>query len=242
MAQHTASIAELLSLLRDGDITNPRAIFAGHNATFLADVTLGAASCPAVYKPRDGETPLWDFPEGTLYRREYLAYRVSEALGWSLVPPTAIREGPHGVGSLQLFIEAMPEVHYFNLVETRRDDLVPMAIFDCLINNTDRKGGHVLQAKSDGHLWGIDHGLAFHTEPKLRTVMWDLDEEPLPDGLRPTIHRLCDHHDLRKELMAHLSRQEVDAFYKRAEAVAAAKTVPFKLFADRWRPYPWPPL
>ncbi len=242
MAQRTDMNPQILSLLRDGDIVNPRAILTGHNATFLADVILGDDSCQAVFKPRDGETPLWDFPDGTLYRREYLAYRVSQALAWEIVPPTVIRQGPHGIGSLQLFIDAVPEAHYFTIVETRRAHLVPMAIFDCLINNTDRKGSHVLQARSNGHLWGIDHGLAFHPQPKLRTVMWDLDEEPLPDGLRPSLHRLCDDGGLRKELTAHLSQQEVNAFYKRAEAVAAAKTLPFKLFADRWRPYPWPPL
>jgi uncharacterized repeat protein (TIGR03843 family) len=242
VAQRAASIEESLALLRDGEFASLRPIHAGHNATFLAEVTLGGGSCTAVYKPRDGETPLWDFPRGTLYRREYLAYRVSRALGWEIVPPTVIREGPHGPGSLQLFIEAVPEAHYFTILEKRRADLVPVALFDCLINNTDRKGGHVLQAKADGRLWGIDHGLAFHAEAKLRTVMWDLEEERVPEGLRPAIRRLCDDPALRQELTAHLSRQEAEAFYGRVEATAAAKTIPFARFADRRRPYPWPPL
>ncbi|MBM4405344.1 MAG: SCO1664 family protein [Chloroflexi bacterium] len=242
MAQRTKASSATLSLLRGGEVTNPRAIPAGHNAAFLVDVRQGDAACKAVYKPRDGERPLWDFPYGTLYRREYLAWRVSEALGWEIVPATAIREGPYGIGSLQLFIEAVPEAHYFTIQEQRRADLTPIAVFDCLINNTDRKGGHILQAKGDGRLWGIDHGLSFHAEPKLRTVMWELDKAPLPASLVPAIATLCHDEALTKEITSHLAPGEVTAFYQRVEALAAARAISFKPFADRRRPYPWPPL
>ena len=242
MAQQSPSTGGALAVLRDGEIVKSQTLFAGHNAAFLIDLRLDGTVCQAIYKPRAGETPLWDFPDGTLYRREYLAYRVSESLGWGIVPATVIRDGPHGIGSAQLFIDALPQVHYFTLLEKRRAALVPFALFDCLINNTDRKGGHILQSKGDGRLWGIDHGLSFHSEPKLRTVMWDLEDEAVPDELRPAIAQLCEEPGLRRELTSHLARQEVEAFYKRVEVVAQATTAPLKAFADGWRPYPWPPV
>ena len=132
----------------------------------------------AVYKPRRGEAPLYDFPDGTLYRREFAAYVVSEAIGWHLVPPTVIRDGPYGVGTAQLFIDAQPKRNYFTLREDRSDDLKPMAAFDVFANNADRKGAHCLLDPED-RIWGIDHGLTFNVDYKLRTVIWDFSGQPV---------------------------------------------------------------
>ena len=136
----------------------------------------------AVYKPARGERSLWDFPDG-LYRREVAAYELSEALGWGLVPPTVVRDdGPFGPGSLQLFVEADYEQHYFTLLDDGGHDedvLRAICAFDIVANNADRKSGHVLRGP-DGRLWAIDHGLCFHRQPKLRTVIWDFADEAVP--------------------------------------------------------------
>ncbi len=136
-----------------------------------------------MYKPTRGERPLWDFPPASLAGREVAAYLVSEALGWRLVPPTIYRKkGPLGPGSLQAFVEHDPEYHYFTFNESDRQRLRPVALFDLLINNADRKGSHVLLDEQD-HMWLIDHGVCFHVEDKIRTVIWDFAGEPFPDAL-----------------------------------------------------------
>jgi len=143
------------------------------NATFLVKIFVDEVEqCQAIYKPLKGEQPLWDFEPG-LFRREVAAYELSEALGFDLVPPTVVRDGPFGEGSVQWFIEANPELHYFTFIEDHpetHDQLRLMAIFDIVANNTDRKGGHVL-LDSNGHIWGIDHGVCFSADFKLRTVI-----------------------------------------------------------------------
>lgn len=155
----------------------------GSNYTFLARLDGGVAGEGlAVYKPRRGEAPLWDFPDGTLYQRERAAYLVSEALGWGFIPPTIIREGPHGIGSAQLFIPSFKGASYFTFREERAPDLQIMALFDCLTNNADRKAGHCLLGV-DGRVWGIDHGLTFNEAPKLRTVIWEFKGTPIPRNL-----------------------------------------------------------
>src|SRR5581483_3981492 len=158
----------------------------GSNYTFAALLVGDDDSrCYGVYKPRRGEVPLRDFPNGTLYKREVAAYRLSRHLGWDLVPPTVAREeGPHGVGSLQLYVEPRAGAggQYERLRETHRCDLQRMAVFDLLVNNADRKGGHCLLDVRD-HVWGIDHGLTFHYVPKLRTVIWDYCGERIPAEL-----------------------------------------------------------
>lgn len=150
------------------------------NATLLVEVC--GTDLRGIYKPLAGERPLWDFDPG-LYLHEVAAWRLSEALGWGLVPPTVVCDGPHGEGSLQLFVEFDTAEHYFTLLENRpdlHDDLRKMAIFDIIANNTDRKGGHVLLGL-DGRIWGIDHGVCFSPEFKLRTVIWDFAGETIPD-------------------------------------------------------------
>ena len=157
------------------------------NATFLVNATLDDVEVPAVYKPQRGERPLWDFPEGTLCNREVAAYELSDALGWSIVPETVLRDGPYGIGMVQRFVDHDPDDHYFTLLEAHLDDFQRFAAFDVLANNADRKGGHCLQAKFDGHIWGIDHGLTFNAVDKLRTVIWDFAGEPVPDGILATV-------------------------------------------------------
>ena len=181
-----------LRLLECGEVEIEGRMPWSSNATFLTAVRSGDAECRAVYKPGRGERPLWDFPNG-LYRREVAAYLLSEALGWGLVPPTLIREGPLGEGSFQLFIEADFEQHYFTLYEQRPDlhpQLLAMGAYDVLANNTDRKSGHVLLGPGD-RIWGVDQGLCFAADFKLRTVIWDFGGEELPPSLLATIEPLA---------------------------------------------------
>ena len=176
--------ARQLALLRDGAVDIVGRMPWSSNATFLVDVALGEQHAQAIYKPLRGERPLWDCERG-LHRRELAAYLLSEALGLDLVPPTIIRDGPLGEGSLQWFVDADHEQHYFTLHESRsdlHDALRTVAVFDLLANNTDRKSGHVL-IDVDGHVWGIDHGLCFAAEFKLRTVVWEFGGEEIPAAL-----------------------------------------------------------
>ncbi len=196
--------------------------------------------CPllAVYKPHRGERSLWDFPDG-LYRREVAAHALSEALGWGLVPPTVLRhDGPFGVGSLQLFVEADYEQHYFTFLEEgdREDELKVFCAFDVVANNADRKSGHVLHA-SDGRLWGIDHGLCFHSERKLRTVIWDFAGEAVPGTVLADLERfLAD--GLPDDLTALLHRAECESLLDRAARLVEDGVFPEP--AGDWHPYPWP--
>ena len=231
----------ILSALSSGTIELKGQFVWGSNYTFLVQVTQGDETRPAVYKPARGERPLWDFPEGTLAQREVAAYVVSRALGWDLVPPTVLRpDGPAGAGSLQLFVDADPERHYFTFTEAEKQRLRPVAVFDLLINNADRKGGHVLLGESD-HLWLIDHGVCFHAEDKLRTVIWDFVGEPIPRELLAALRRLrqalLDDDALRTELGGLLAAEEVEALQARTDRLLRLKRFP-PPGADR--PYPWP--
>ena len=203
-----------------------------------ADGGSGPDPLLAVYKPRRGEQALWDFPDG-LYRREVAAYRLSEALGWELVPPTVVREdAPFGPGSLQLFIEADYEQHYFTLMEDggREDELRRFGAFDIVANNADRKSGHVLRA-SDGRLWGIDHGLCFHVHHKLRTVIWDFAGEKVPAGVVADLEQFVAD-GLPTDLDDLLSPDEGDAVLERASRLVRTGRFPEPV-GDR-PPYPWP--
>jgi uncharacterized repeat protein (TIGR03843 family) len=190
----------------------------------------------AIYKPHRGERPLWDFPGG-LYKREIAAYELAVALGWDCVPITVERDGPLGVGSLQRFVVADFEEHYFTLYEDEsfHPQLMRLCAFDLVSNNTDRKGGHVL-VDADRHLWGIDHGLSFHAEYKLRTVIWEFAGEPLPSDLADDLDRLIAD-DLPEPLAELLDPFERDALRTRARALLSAGRFP----ADpTGRRYPWP--
>lgn len=212
----------------------------GSNYTFLVEVHHEGASYPAVYKPSRGEQPLWDFPENTLASREVAAYIVSEALGFHFVPYTTLRDdGPHGGGSLQQFIEYDPQYHYFNFTPEDRQLLRPVALFDLLINNADRKGGHIFFENATHKLYAIDHGICFHEEDKLRTVLWDFGGQKIPKALLERIH-LVTGPDLQTKLHPYLSPIEVEALCARAEYILKRGTFP-RQPRDR-RAMPWPPL
>ena len=180
---------EELRLLRRGEMTLVQEIPWSSNYTFLVQLQLGESVAPAIYKPRRGEQPLWDFPTGTLFKREAAAFVLSDALGWHIVPPTVVRGGAYGLGMVQRFVEHDPNHHYFTFREPWRDDLTLIALFDAVANNADRKGGHCL-LDDGGHIWAIDHGLCFHEEPKLRTVIWELAGTPIPTPLLADLARL----------------------------------------------------
>ena len=206
------------------------------NATFLVEVTLEGTTALAVYKPERGERPLWDFPSG-LFRREIAAYHLSEVLGWGLVPLTLRREdGPYGEGSLQAFVDADFEQHYFTLREdaTHHDRLRRICAFDLVANNADRKGGHCLLAGST--IYAIDNGLCFHVEPKLRTVIWDFADEPMPPAILEDLRRLLA--DPMPEALAVLiDADERRAMLKRARALVKMGRFPTDTIG---RGYPWP--
>lgn len=232
---------ETLRILASGEMALSGRFMWGSNYTFLVQVTHEGIQLPAVYKPTQGERPLWDFDQGTLSAREVAAYVTSHALGWDLVPPTVLRpDGPAGPGSLQLFVEADPERHYFTFDDKQKQSLRPVAVFDCLINNADRKGGHVL-LDPRGHLWLIDHGLCFHEDDKMRTVIWDFAGEPIPGALLQDVERLRSRLRRDEELCATyrslLSPDEIDALASRVDRLLASRRFPTP---DSHRPYPWP--
>jgi uncharacterized repeat protein (TIGR03843 family) len=206
------------------------------NGTFLVDVCLDGEESMAVYKPLRGERPLWDYPTG-LYRREVAVYAVSEALGWGLVPETVVREeGPLGPGSLQRFVAAHFEEHYFTMLERPElhDDLRAICLLDLLVNNGDRKSGHCLRGE-DGRVWAIDHGLCLHDEPKLRTVIWDFAGQPLPSGHLDSVARLAA--SPPAELATLLEPVEIEALAARAASLLRRPVFPAVRSA---RAYPWP--
>jgi uncharacterized repeat protein (TIGR03843 family) len=212
------------------------------NYTYLAEVCgADGEQTLAVYKPAAGETPLDDFPDGTLGKREVAAYLVSEVLGWQLVPFTLYRkDGPLGPGSLQQFIVADLRQHYFSLMPARAADFRTMAAFDVIVNNADRKSGHCLIDRN-GHIWGVDNGLTFHTMPKLRTVIWEFAGEEVPQPLRRDAARLANRltqaDGLTRELKALIAAPELKGLAHRARRLADEGKYPEP--ASRWS-YPWP--
>jgi uncharacterized repeat protein (TIGR03843 family) len=207
------------------------------NATFLVKIFVDEVEqCQAIYKPLKGEQPLWDFEPG-LFRREVAAYELSEALGFDLVPPTVVRDGPFGEGSVQWFIEANPELHYFTFIEDHpetHDQLRLMAIFDIVANNTDRKGGHCL-LDTQQRVWAIDHGVCFAADFKLRTVIWEFGGEELPQELRDVIEPLVESVPLN--VSALLSSDEIFALQERAQWICEGGAFPIDKTGSR---YPWP--
>lgn len=206
------------------------------NATFLVSITLQDKTVQAIYKPMRGEKPLWDFAPG-LHRREVAAYRLSEAMGLNCVPPTVLRDGPNGEGSVQLLIEANPDEHYFTLFEQRQDlhdQFRAMCALDIVANNTDRKSGHVLVDK-DQHVWGIDHGLCFAEDFKIRTVIWEFGGEVLPESIRQAVEPLVTNVPL--EVATLLTTQEVLAISERAKWLIDGAAFPVD---PSGRHYPWP--
>ncbi len=237
--------AEVLSTLSQGIIQDDHGVLPwGSNYAYLVTVADDRRALLAVYKPQRGERPLWDFPDGTLCYREVAAYVVSETLGWAIVPPTVLRGGPYGLGSLQFFVDHDPEINYFTpLPPECGDQLQRIAAFDYLINNADRKGGHCL-LDSQGHLWGIDHGVSFHCQPKLRTVIWDYAGQPLPEPLVEDLKAFRSAFgepgaSVRQTLQALLSTPEIDALEARLDHLLRTRRF---VLPGRGPNYPWPPV
>ena len=237
---------DVQTVLQKGELELKGQFMFGSNYTFLVNVHYAGCELSAVYKPLRGEQPLWDFPDNTLARREVAAYLISEALGFHFVPYTTLRDdGPfYGPGSLQQFIDFDPEYHYFNFTEADKQRLRPVALFDLLANNADRKGSHILVEKGTNKLWVIDHGLCFHHEEKLRTVLWDFAGEPIPSDLLgclgplPTL--LSATSEFRASLRPYLSAREISALAARARSLLSTKRFPVPP-RDR-RAYPYPPI
>jgi len=233
------------SVFQHGDLELKGQFMLGSNYTFLVDVHYQNETYPAVYKPSKGEQPLWDFPESTLALREVAAYLVSEQLGFHLVPFTTLREdGPHGPGSLQQYIDYDPEYHYFNFSEEDKQLLKPVALFDLLVNNADRKGSHVFFENGTHKLFAIDHGICFHEDDKLRTVLWDFGGHRIPDELLLPLSSLLSPpspaSNWRGILEPYLNPNEISALASRADSIIQKRLFP-RQPRDR-RAMPWPPL
>ena len=219
----------ILELIQRGEIVSYELSPVGSNYTFLVQLRLGERTGKAIYKPRDGEATLWDFPRGTLYKREYAAYLLSEILGWNFIPQTVIREGRHGIGSVQQFVEHDPRQNYYTLTSANATDLRMIACFDLVANNTDRKAVHLLLGP-DGKLWGIDHGLTFHADTKIRTVIWDFGGEPIPESLLVSLTKLSQQLGRPEgrlgELLDLLLPQEALALHQRLNWVLKERVYP----------------
>jgi uncharacterized repeat protein (TIGR03843 family) len=227
------------SILMEATSLEEAILAAGSNHVFL--LRMGhpeAGEGYAVYKPMRGEAPLSDFPDGTLYRRERAAYVVSEALGWHLIPPTLVREDglAVGIGALQLFIEHDPAENFFTLRERREAEMKRIAVFDWLTNNADRKGGHTLLAL-DGRLWCIDQGLTFHEEPKLRTVIWDYQGQPLPPDLVTDVAGLRESLQGSDPALRATMQGLIAMLIERCRQIEMVGVFPSP---PAYRPYPWP--
>jgi len=264
----TLTAADEERVLREGELEVTGRILPASNVTLIATTSLDGHSLRCVYKPVAGERPLWDFPDGSLAGREVAAYVVSEALGWGIVQLTVERDGPLGVGMVQVWrepdesqdpVDVVPEgevpdgyLHVLDaadgegrpvsLVHENTTALRRMAVFDTVVNNADRKGGHVL-AMVDGHRYGVDHGVCFHADPKLRTVLWGWATLPLTDEERSALTALRDRvgdpgDALRRELAALLSPTEAEAVAERCDALLAHGRMP--LPGHDWPPIPWP--
>jgi uncharacterized repeat protein (TIGR03843 family) len=227
--------------LLNGRVASRALVPRGSNYTYLVTLVCDDGSTgKAIYKPQQGENPLWDFPYGSLCLRERAAYLVAEALGWRFIPPTVVRNGPNGLGSMQHFIEHDPACHYFTIREEHEEDFKRMFAFDWLTNNADRKSGHCLVG-ADGRVYGIDHGLTFHAMPKLRTVMWDYAGLPIPSALLRDLEAFgASLGTLRGplvELPELLSSSEIAALKKRLETILQRRKLPET--HEGGIPWPW---
>jgi uncharacterized repeat protein (TIGR03843 family) len=229
-------------LLSDGQLGLIGPVLSSSNYIFLVSVDDGELQTWAIYKPRRGESPLWDFPRGTLGLREVCAYLLSQVLGWPLIPPVVLRNGPHGPGTVQIYIDADPEAHYFALRDERQADLLPVALFDVLANNADRKGGHLLLDRHD-QIWAIDNALTFHHEPKLRTVVWDFAGEAIPEPYLGDLAVLQsqlsnDEAALHQVLRKLLAEVELASLIGRLRHLLATQVLPYPDPSRRHVPWP----
>lgn len=236
--------ADILNLLAQGTLEVEGLLPYSSNYTLLAKVEHDSMCALAVYKPRRGERPLWDFPRGTLYRRECAAFLVSEALSFGFVPPTVIRNGPYGIGAMQLFIDNDPDEHLLTMQREPEyeETILRLAAFDYLINNADRKSGHCLKG-IDGQMWAIDHGIAFHEEYKLRTVLWDFVGQPFPQDIATALQQFCNQlsckNGLEQQLSELLLQSEMRALKKRLQRMIKSGVYPAPGDGPN---IPWPPV
>ncbi|WP_031161598.1 SCO1664 family protein [Streptosporangium roseum] len=231
-----------LRLLRDGQLEVAGRLVEATNMTLYCSVRLGGLAAACVYKPVRGERPLWDFPDGTLAAREVAAFEVSAATGWRIVPPTVYRDGPFGPGMCQLWIDTDPEVDLMALIRSRQPALRRMAVFDAVVNNADRKGGHLLPL-IDGHIHGVDHGVSFSAEDKLRTVLWQWRGKPLSREAMNVLARLerdLEQGRLGRRLRELLTLAEVEATWSRVRRLLDTGLHP--LPSQDWPALPWPPI
>ena len=228
----------VLELLRCGEMEILGLLPYASNATLLSRVREGDDEALAVYKPRRGERPLWDFPDGTLCLREFAAYVVDRALGWELVAPTVLREGPAGFGAVQLWVDEDQEVDVRELFRTHPRDLARVALFDVIVNNADRKAGHLV-VDADRKLWSVDHGICFSAEPKLRTVIWTFEGDPVDPLLLADLEALDRSLETFTALERLLSTGEIAALRARIETVLRTKRYPSP--SPGQRHVPWPP-
>ncbi len=240
-ARDDLPLSDVLEALRLSPLNLVGQFVWGSNYTFLVTLDHPTGPIPAVYKPAQGERPLWDFPNGTLASREAAAFLCSQALGWDLVPPTVMRsEGPLGAGSVQLFVDADPEKHFFTFSPQDKQRLRPVVTFDWVINNADRKSGHILLSPNH-RIWLIDHGVCFHPEDKLRTVVWDFVGESIPQALLDDLARfesaLQPETELTHSLAPLLSPDELAALLERVGRLRSQRRFPAP---GHGRPYPWP--
>jgi hypothetical protein len=233
--------AEACRLLLEGEIDLEGRMLDASNVTLFGTIRTGTLTGECVYKPVAGERPLWDFPDGTLAGREVSAYLVSAATGWRVVPPTVLREGPFGPGMVQLWIDGDPEVDLAAFVRRDLPALRRMAVFDAVVNNADRKGGHIIPT-ADGHVYGVDHGICFSVDPKLRTLLWRWAGKPLPAEAVEVLERLTDElvGDLGEQLHEHLTRREVRRTQQRVAELLRSGRHPEP--SGDWPALPWPPF
>ena len=230
---------DALRLLREGELSVEGRMVDASNATLYCTTTLDGVTATCVYKPVQGERPLWDFPDGSLAGREVGSYLLSAATGWDLVPPTVLRDGPFGVGMCQLWVEVDQSVDLVALVQSEHPDLRRMAVLDVVLNNSDRKGGHLLP-HADGRVQGIDHGLCFSTEDKLRTLLWQWRGDLLTDDALEMLTRLRAEltGPLGEALREHLTRREVTTTLRRVNGLLRTGMHPYP--SPDWPPTPWP--
>ncbi|WP_030167765.1 SCO1664 family protein [Spirillospora albida] len=240
VSPHDAEPAELL--LAAGRLTVEGRLVQASNATLYCSIEHDGVAAHCVYKPVAGERPLWDFPDGTLAEREVAAYEVSKAMGWAVVPPTVHRDGPYGPGMVQLWVEPDPDVDLVALSRSDDEAIRRMAVFDAVVNNADRKIGHLLPP-GDGHVFGCDHGVSFSAEYKLRTVLWQWRGKPLTAEALEALGRVgaaLAGGPLAARLAALLTAAEVDATRRRVELMLRHRVHPYP--PEDWPAIPWPPL
>ena len=237
----TLDLASALELLRLGTLKVEGRLVDASNTTLYCSLSRDGLTAACVYKPVRGERPLWDFPDGTLAARETAAYVVSTALGWNVVPPTVLRDGPFGEGMVQLWIDGDETVDLGRLIRADRPALRRMAVFDAVVNNADRKGGHLIPVPG-GHVYGVDHGVSFHQQDKLRTVLWSWAGQPLPDETVDALSELRASLEgpLEVALSELLTRREVVAVRRRVDLLLTCRCYPEP--SGDWPAVPWPPF